>query len=268
MIWDMGNMFKALWAYRDFVLSSIKNEFISRFARSKLGGLWMIIHPLAQVAIFALILSNVLAAKLPGIENKSAYALYLMAGTLAWNLFSEIISRCLTLFIDQGNVMKKVYFPRITLPTIVVGSTLLNHLLLLFSSLVVFALLGHPPTPTLLWLPLLMIMLTALSLGFGLLLGVINVFVRDVGQVTPVLLQILFWFTPIVYPLSAIPEDLRALLAWNPMYPIVRAYQSILVFDQNPDLTPLIVIGIISISLLVLGLFVFRRASPELVDAL
>ena len=264
----MWNMLNALWAYRGFVLSSIKNEFISRFARSKLGGLWMIIHPLAQVAIFALILSNVLAAKLPGIENKNAYALYLMSGTLAWNLFSEIITRCLTLFIDQGNVMKKIYFPRITLPTIVVGSSLLNNFLLLLSIMVVFALMGHPPTVALLWLPALMIMVTALGLGVGLLLGVINVFVRDVGQVTPVLMQILFWFTPIVYPLSAVPEELKDLLSWNPMYPIVRSYQNILVYDQNPELEPLIIIAVIALSLLLMGLFVFRRASPELVDAL
>ena len=76
-------MLRSLFAYRQFILSSIRNEIVSRFARSKLGGLWMIINPLAQVAIYALILSNVLAAKLPGIENKYAYAIYLMSGLLA-----------------------------------------------------------------------------------------------------------------------------------------------------------------------------------------
>ena len=117
----MFGMLRGLWEYRSFVVSSIKNEFIARFARSRLGGLWMIIHPLAQVAIYALILSNVLAAKLPGIDNKYAYALYLMAGMLAWNLFSEIVSRCLTIFIENGNLMKKMRFPRIALPVNVVG---------------------------------------------------------------------------------------------------------------------------------------------------
>ena len=75
-------MLKALWAYRFFIVSSIKTEFRSRFARSKLGGAWMILHPLAQVAIYALVLSAVLSAKLPGINNRYAYAIYLMAGTL------------------------------------------------------------------------------------------------------------------------------------------------------------------------------------------
>ncbi len=87
----MFGMFRSLWFYRHFVFSSIYNEFVSRFDRSKLGGLWMIINPLAQVAIYAFILSNVFKAKLPGIDTQYAYAVYLMAGLLAWTLFSEVI---------------------------------------------------------------------------------------------------------------------------------------------------------------------------------
>ncbi|HDO26019.1 MAG TPA: ABC transporter permease, partial [Nitrospirae bacterium] len=129
----MFGMFRSMWQYHHFVLSSIRNEFKSRFVRSKLGGLWVIINPLSQVLIYALILSNVLAAKIPGIENKYSYAIYLMAGLLAWTLFNEIITRCLNLFIEQGNLMKKMSFPRITLPSIVIGSCLINYILLLAS---------------------------------------------------------------------------------------------------------------------------------------
>ena len=132
-------MFRSLWQYRHFVLSSIYNDLFAQFARSKLGGLWVIINPLSQVLIYALILSNILSSKLPGIDNKYAYAIYLMAGLLAWNLFSEIIGRCLNLFIAQANIMKKMSFPRITLPTIVVGSCMLNNLLLFISMLGIFA---------------------------------------------------------------------------------------------------------------------------------
>ena len=141
----MFGMLRGIWDYRGFIVTSIKNEFVARFARSKLGGLWMIIHPLAQVAIYALILSNVLGARLPGIDNKYAYALYLIAGILAWNLFAEIVGRCLTVFIEQGNLMKKMRFPRIALPVIVVGSCLLNNLLLFGAVLIIFAVLGHSP---------------------------------------------------------------------------------------------------------------------------
>ena len=166
-------MLRALWAYRGFILSSISNEFVSRFARSKLGGLWAVIHPLLQVAIFALILSNLLAAKLPGIDDKDGYALYLMAGTLGWNLFSEIITRSLTLFIDHANLMKKVRFPKITLPAIVVGSTLFNNVLLLLSILLIFKLLGHTPPNTIIWVPPLMGLMALFATGLGLLLGIL-----------------------------------------------------------------------------------------------
>jgi lipopolysaccharide transport system permease protein len=264
----MFGMLRGLWEYRGFIVSSIKNEFITRFARSRLGGLWMIVHPLAQVAIYALILSNVLAAKLPGIDNAYGYPLYLMAGSLAWNLFAEIINRYLNLFIENGNLMKKMSFPRITLPVIVVGSALLNNILLFLALLVVFASLGQPPNMQMLWLIPLTLSVVALGVGLGLILGVLNVFIRDIGQVVPILMQVWFWFTPIVYPVSIIPEYLRGTMELNPMFPIVSAYHTILVYGQRPHLGEVAVIVSVSLVLMAIGLFMFRRAAPEMVDAL
>lgn len=264
----MSDMLKSLWAYRGFVLSSIKNEFVARFARSKLGGFWMILQPLAQVLIYALILSAVLSAKLPGIESRYAYAIYLTAGFLGWTLFSEIITRCLNLFIEQGNLMKKMKFPKITLPVIVVGSAVFNNLLLLIAILVVFAMLGHYPTLQLLWLPVLTVTVIALGLGVGLILGIMNVFIRDIGQIVPILLQVAFWFTPIVYPISIIPERLQQLLIYNPVYPIIRGYHEVLVYGQTPQLGQVTLIMVAGFLILAFGLFLFRRANAELVDAL
>lgn len=265
----MSGMLRSLWKYRHFIISSIKNELTSRFARSKLGGVWMIINPLSQVAIYALILSNVLSAKLPGIESQYAYAIYLMAGLLAWTLFSEIISRCLNLFIDQGNLMKKMSFPRITLPAILVGSCLLNNILLFATMLAVFALLGHQFSFTMLWLVPLTIIVMALALGIGLILGILNVFLRDIGQITPIILQILFWFTPIVYPVSIIPENYHYLLKLNLMSSITSAYQQILVYNTSPVLdTGLITLTAVAFLVMLLSLVIFRRASAEMVDVL
>ncbi len=264
----MFDMLHGLWDYRQFVISSIRNELISRFSRSKLGGLWMVINPLAQVAIYALILSNVLAAKLPGIDNQYAYAIYLMAGLLAWTLFSEIIGRCLNLFVEQGNLMKKMHFPRITLPTIVIGSCLLNNALLFLSMLGVFVMLGHGFNAAMFWLLPLTLAVVMLAVGIGLILGIVNVFIRDVGQVVPIVLQILFWFTPIVYPISIIPDAYRHWLNLNPMYPLTDAYQQILVYGSHPQWGGVLLTAVIGLLLSGISLFVFRRASPEMVDAL
>ena len=259
---------RSLWLYRGFILSSIRNELINRFANSKLGSLWLIINPLAQVAIYALILSNVLAAKSPDIDNKFAYAIYLMGGLLAWTLFAEIVGKCLNLFIEQGNLMKKMRFPRITLPAIVLGFNLFNNMLLFACMFVIFLLVGHNFELVVFWLLPLTILLASFSLGLGLILGVVNVFVRDLAQVVPIVLQMLFWFTPIVYPESIIPEKFRHLLEFNPIYHFVSAYHDVIVFGQSPQLGGILIMGILTILFLSLSLVIFRRANEELVDVL
>ena len=264
----MSGMLRSLWLYRQFIFSSIRNELITRFTRSKLGGLWLMINPLAQVAIYALILSNVLAIKLPSIDNKYAYAIYLMAGLLAWTLFSEIVSRCLNLFVEQSNLMKKMQFPRITLPAIVVGSNLLNNVILFICMVVIFLLLGHQFSLLILWLLPLTILLAAFALGIGLFLGVLNVFVRDLGQAVPIILQIWFWFTPIVYPASIIPENYRHWLTLNPMYHFIDAYHELIVYGRTPQIEGVFIIGALALFFLILSLFLYRRSIEEMVDVL
>lgn len=264
----MIRMLQAAWRYRNFIVTSIKNEFRMRFVRSKLGTLWMVIHPLSQVLIFALILSEVLAAKLPGIDNKNAYAIYLMAGMLAWTLFTETLGQCLNLFIERGNLMKKIAFPRICLPLIASGTVLVNNFLLLVAILGVFAALGHSPGAEALWLPVLMALTIILAMGVGLILGVLNVFMRDIGQVVPVVLQALFWLTPIVYSLSILPAQYQRWFVLNPMYPLVTSYQNVLIFDRAPLWPELAWLTGLATAFLVVSLFLFRRASPEMVDVL
>lgn len=264
----MRDLLRAIYAYRLFIISSVSADLRVRFLRSKLGTLWIVIHPLMQVLIFALILSEVLSAKLPGIDNKYAYALYLMAGTLCWALFSETVSKCLTLFIDSGNLMKKMAFPRICLPLIAAGTVLVNNVLLLVAILLVFAVLGHMPSTHMLWLPVLMLVTLMLAMGVGLLLGTMNVFMRDVGQVVPVVLQALFWLTPVVYNISILPQGLRHWFKYNPLYPVVTSYQNIMVFGKNPLLADLGILAVVSLVILLLALIVFRRASSEMVDVL
>jgi lipopolysaccharide transport system permease protein len=262
-------LFKSAWAYRHFIASSIRAEFAARFARSRFGGLWMVAHPLAQSVIYAVVLSEVMAAKLPGATaDKHAYAIYLMSGMLAWSLFAEIVSRCLTLFIDSGNLLKKIVFPRICLPLITAGSALVSNLILLLAMLAVFLALGHRPGAAAAWVLPLTALTLVLGLGVGLLLGILNVFLRDIGQVVPVLLQLGFWLTPIVYLPSTLPEAIQGVMAFNPLAVLVKGYQDGLLFGHTPQAEPLMVIGVAALALLALSLFTFRRAGPEMVDVL
>ena len=229
----------------------------------------MIVHPLAQAAVFALVLAEVMGARLSGLSSdRFAYALYLLSGMLAWSLFSELVTRCLTLFIDNGNLLKKMPFPRICLPLIVTGSALLNNVLLLIAIIVVFAFSGHVPSVHLVWMPALMLLTLAVGLGVGLLVGVFNVFVRDVGQVVPVVLQFGFWLAPIAYTPDIVPPTLRRLLYLNPMTPIVRGYQDVMLFGRAPDAAGLAWLTVVALVLLGAALVLFRRATPEMVDVL
>lgn len=262
-----SSLITAAWGYRGFIASSIVNEFRGRFARSRFGTAWLLLHPLAQTVIFATVLSNILAARLPGIQSAYGYAVYLLAGLLCWMLFSEIVQRCLTIFVDQANLLRKMRFPRITLPLIVVGSSLVANVALLAATFALALLMGFEPGVQWLWLIILMGLTTALATGIGLLLAVLNVFARDIGQVMGVVLQFWYWVTPIVYPASIVPDGLRKTFAFNPLVPLVESYQAVIVYGHAP--TPRLWFTVsVAAAFLALSLLVFRRASPELVDAL
>ncbi|EGR0581297.1 ABC transporter permease [Vibrio cholerae] len=264
----MKRVLLPLWAYRYFVLSSIRTEFRSRFARSKLGGLWMILNPLAMVLIYALILSQIMSAKLPGITTRYAYPIYLLSGVIGWTLFSEVLGRCLNIFIDNGNLLKKMLFPKLALPLIVIGSGLVNFVLMFLAMFIVFGFLGHLPFHALHWIPLLVVITLGLAVGIGLFCGVLNVFMRDVGQIMNVVLQFWFWLTPIVYMLTIVPTKYIWLIKLNPMTGLVMGYHNVLLYNKAPDLTELIYPTFFAVFSLILAVVIFRKASEEMADVL
>lgn len=259
---------KAIWAYRFFIISSIKTEFKTRFSRSKLGGLWMILNPLAMVLIYALILSQIMTAKLPGVATQYAYPIYILAGMVGWTLFAEIMGRCLNVFIDNANLLKKLSFPKLALPLIIIGSALINFVLLAVMMFVVFGFLGHLPYHALEWLPLLVLLTLALSVGIGLFFGIINVFIRDVGQVMSIVLQFWFWLTPVVYMTSIVPEKYHAIFMLNPMTGIVMGYQNVLLYDKAPELSLLAYPASFAFVSLTLAIVMYKKANEEMTDVL
>lgn len=256
------------WQFRHFIAWSIVNEFRLKFAQSRLGVLWIALHPLAQALLFAFVLSSVLSTRLRGFDNPYAYPIYMMSGLLGWTLFSEIIGRCVNVFVDGAHLLKKIRFPRVSLVAIAVGAALVNNLFLALAIVAVFGVLGHFPVGAFGWLPLLVVLNALLATGLGLLFGVLNVFSRDWGQVVPVLLQFWFWITPVVYPADIIPERFRFALAANPMYPIIEAYHRVLLYGERPDLLSLLPIAALAVAALVLSLIAFRRAGDDMADVL
>lgn len=265
----MASIFKPLWAYRGFILGSVKREFQSKYRSSMLGAAWTVLNPLAMITVYTVVFSQVMRAKLPGVDSSFAYSIYLCAGLLTWGLFSEIVGRAQNIFIENANLMKKLSFPRMSLPVIVVLSASINFSIISALFLLFLLVIGNVPGWVIIGsIPVLAVQV-AFSIGLGIILGVLNVFFRDVGQFFGIVITFWFWLTPIVYPSSILPANVRALLLeWNPMAPIVAAYQRIFVVHQWPDWASLLIPTSEAMVLCILGLRLFRKRSGEMVDEL
>jgi len=244
-------------------------EFHGKYRESLLGAFWSIANPLAMILIYTLVMGQLMRPTLPGYEKTPfAFPIYLCAGVITWNFFSELVQRLNGVFIENGNLIKKSNFPRICLPAIVVLSAFLNFAIVMVIYLIFLALIGHwPGLPLLAMLPLLLLQ-TGFAVGLGILLGTLNVFFRDVGQLTGVVMQFWFWLTPLVYTLGALPEKVRPLMNLNPMVGLMQGYQQILLTKSWPDWGSLLSLLALSIVLLTIAAWFFTARVGELVDEL
>lgn len=261
-------MIRALWAYRGFIIGSVQREFQSKYRNSLLGAAWTVLNPLAMIFVYTVIFAQVMRTKLPGVDSTFAYSIYLCAGVLTWGLFAEITGRAQNMFLEHANLLKKLSFPRLCLPVTVIANASLNFAIVfvLFTAFLVVS-NNFPGWAYFALLPVLALQI-AFSIGLGISLGVLNVFFRDVGQFFGIFLQFWFWLTPIVYPVSILPERLRILISYNPMARLIEAYQSILVSGQWPNWHSLWPVVLLSLLLCGLGLSLFRKHAAEMVDEL
>jgi lipopolysaccharide transport system permease protein len=262
------DMLKALWSYRGFIRGSVQREFQSKYRNSLFGAAWNIINPLAMIVVYTVIFAEVMRAKLPGVDGTFAYSIYLCAGSLTWGFFAEMVGRCQNMFLDNANLLKKISFPRITLPVIVVANAGLNFAIV-FGLFLAFLLVSgnFPGWPVVAIVPILALQI-AFAMGLGMVLGVLNVFFRDVGQFFGIFLQFWFWLTPIVYPVTILPDGIKPYIDINPMVVVMTAYQGILVNQQWPQWGGLWPVALLAAVLCLFGLHLFKKNAGEMVDEL
>ncbi|MBU9398480.1 ABC transporter permease [Burkholderia multivorans] len=261
-------MLKALWAYRGFIVGSVKREFQSKYRNSLLGAAWTVLNPLAMIVVYTVIFSRVMHARLPGVDNSFAYSIHLCAGVLPWGMFVEVVSRAQNTFIENANLIKKLSFPRLCLPVIVVANSLVNFAIV-FTLFVVFLIVtgNFPGVPFLAVIPLLAL-LTLFAIGLGITLGVLNVFFRDVGQFFNIMLNFWFWLTPIVYSVDILPKSIQYGMQFNPMASLVQAFQTVMMQGKWPEWSQLWLVTALGIGLCLLGFSLFRKHAGEMVDEL
>jgi lipopolysaccharide transport system permease protein len=261
-------MIGSLWNYRGYVRASVARELRLRYVGSALGALWQILSPLSMIAIYTVVFSGLMKARLQGVGDPYAYTIYVCSGLLAWTMFSEILVRSQTMFLENANLLKKSSFPRSCVPAIVGSSALASFAIVYGVFLVLLAVSGRWPGIVVLAAPVPLLLLALLGVAAGVLLGVVHVFFRDVGHVLAIVLQVWFWLTPIVYPVHILPPSYARWIGINPVTPIVQSLQAIFVARAWPDWPTLVYPALLAVVLGLLSATIFRRQAPWIVDEL
>lgn len=263
-----AGVLRALWSHRRLALSLVRRDLSKRASGAVWGHAWLVLQPAVQIAIYTVIFGAVIGARLPGVDDRLAYGLFLCAGVIHWTWFAELVAGVQTMFLEHAEIMKSLRVPRSILPVAVFLSSAVNYAITAGIFLAVLAGLGRWPGALLLAALPLLALQSLLAVSLGLLSGTVNVFFRDVGKATPMVLQVWFWLTPIVYPASILPEPVRALLPWNPLFATMVGYQRIVIEGRAPTWPELIAPAIAATALGVLAWGVFRRLSADVVDEL
>jgi ABC-type polysaccharide/polyol phosphate export permease len=249
-----------LFLLKELVVRDIR----SRYAGSGLGLVWAVLHPILWMVLYTAVFSVVL--RVPVEPGFASFSEFLMPGLLAWMAIHEGIARSATALTDNAAVVKKAVFPVDTLVLAVVIAAVVNQLVAFLVFGVYVGFLGHlSPGWILLALPALGLQLL-LTYGIGCFAATLTAFSRDTGQAIGILLTIVFFATPIVYPASLVPERYRPLLAANPIAHLVSWYRAAFTLHAAPDLVSLLYLAAFSSLAALTGAFLFARARPHFAD--
>jgi lipopolysaccharide transport system permease protein len=257
-----------LWHYRLWIWHTAWSDLRHRYAGSSLGMFWNIVNPLAMLAVYVFILTQMLTPRLGSLgRDASGFALYLTCGFLPWITFSDGIVRSAQTFVRNAAHLKKMAIPEIVFVAQTGMSTLLSMLLVDVLLVGLAVLLGQPIGWSWLLLPLIAVVWQGFGFGLGLTLSSINAFFRDVAQILTVLLQIWMWSVPVIYLEEMLPAAYRATLPFNPLYPFVYALRAAVLQEAVPTWIYAAMCGWTALAL-VTGRVVLRLLQTEIRDVL
>jgi ABC-type polysaccharide/polyol phosphate export permease len=240
----------------------------ARYMGSLMGLFWSVIHPLAQIALYFFVFSIVLKVRVGPEYGGTSFALWMIAGLLPWLFVAEVVNRAPSAVVEQANLVKKMPFPSELFPIVNVATAVANHLVAVGLFICFIALSGHGISPAIVWLLPYLLVAAVFGLGIAWILSSLNVFIRDVGQVTGVAVNIWFFVTPILYPLNAVPERLGPLFAVNPMLHVVEGYRAALLGKPEIGVWGYWYLLVVAGAMIVMGATVFRKLKPVFADVL
>jgi lipopolysaccharide transport system permease protein len=219
-----------VWNFRELVYFLARRDVAIRYKQSAIGVAWVVLQPVLLAIVFSVFLG--LLAKVPS-DYGVPYPVFAVAGLVVWLFFSLGVSRAADSAVSSGNLISKVWFPRIVIPVAAVLPPAMDFVIAFFVVVVTMLVYGVTPSPAIVLMPLMIPLVLALALGLGIWLAALNVKYRDVGVAVPFLIQVGLFVTPIIYPYSLVPANVHALYALNPMVGVLELYRWML-FPNAP----------------------------------
>lgn len=255
-------MFKELYKYRQLLKSNVRKEIRGKYKGSFLGVLWSFVNPLLMTLVYAIVFPFLLKG------SQENYVTFLVIGILPWTWFTTSIAQGTSTILGNGNILKKVYFPREILPISVITSGLVNFLI---SCIIIFIFLiffGIGISFNILFLPIIVIIQYILSLGIIFITSSINVYIRDAEYIINFFIMMLFYGTPVLYSMDMFPTKIRMILNLNPMTPIIESYRDIFFYQKLPNFSSLGIVFLASVILLFLGIKIFKKLEKGFAEEL
>ena len=254
------NFFKNVYDYRELLKTNIKKDIRGKYKKSFLGVLWSFLNPLLQLAVYAFIFPIILKVQQ---EN---YVIFVCSALIPWTFFTTVVVQSTGVIVGNGNIIKKVYFPREILPISITTSAAVNFLISTIIILFFVFCYGMGITKYIIFYPVILMIQYILLLGISFLLSSITVYFRDLEHLVGIAIMLLFYATPIVYSLNTMDASYVKILKLNPMAHIVEAYRSVFYYQSMPNLKNLGIIAFFSILLCMIGYKIFKKLEKRFAE--
>jgi lipopolysaccharide transport system permease protein len=257
---DLGE----LWRFRELLYFMAWRDIIIRYKQTAIGASWAVIQPLINMIIFSLIFG--ILARIP--SDGVPYPVFAFTGLLPWAFFSQALARGATSVVGSSNLITKIYFPRLMLPLVATAAPAVDFLFSFVMLLALMAWYHIAPGWGLLALPLFMGLAFMTAMATTLWLSSLNVRYRDVGYIIPFLSQVWMYASPVVYPVSVIPEKWRPLYSLNPMAGVIEGFRWALLGTGSPDFMVIAISSSVVLALLLGGIVYFKRMEQTFADVI
>ena len=264
--WFSVNL-KEIWKYRDLIILFVKRDLTTSYKQTVLGPLWIIINPLLSTTVFTVIFGVIAGIPTDGTPQ----FLFYMSGNILWNFFSSCLNRASGTFLGNARLFGKVYFPRLVMPISGILYNLINFMLqtaVYVILVIVYSLIGANVHPNLLIIlaPFLVLQTALLGTGMGLIISSITTKYRDLNVLVSFGVSLLMYITPVVYPISRVPENFRWLMLLNPVAPIVETYRCAFLGSGSFEWQFLLISLAVTLALLFWGVMVFNKVEKNFID--